>query len=196
MFKGLFLALCFLFSFGKAFGQRETYAKISFGRAFFSEFRGYAISVDISKNLLKSPITAANKLLLGGELLHEYGRSLPQDTYDQTIKFSSTQLWAKMAYYPFGGFFRGFNIQAGPSLGYAYHSFITPQHYYNAQTQQHLFTYATSSRNKQTLGYRVSWGVEFNVGSRFITGFRMDFADSEDNAEISTLLGLKLGIKL
>jgi hypothetical protein len=196
MLQKLFFTCCFCVLFGSAFGQKETYVKVSTGRVFFSEFKGYAVSADLSKNLLKLPITAVNKLLVGGELLHEQGRQVPEDNYQQTIKFSSTQLWAKVAYYPFDGFFKGFNIQVGPSLGYAYRSTITPQHKYNPQTQQYSTIYITSSHNRQMIGYRVSWGMEFKINSRFLTGFRMDFADSEDNGEISTLLGLKFGMRL
>lgn len=49
--------------------------------------------------------------------------------------------------------------------------------------------------NGFTYGYRVSTGIEFDVSKKLLAGFRLDFSNNNEG-EINTLAGIKLGLKL
>jgi hypothetical protein len=179
--------------------------KMSGGRVSFGtgDFLGYSFSFEAGKNIIKKPSFALNQLLLSGEFIFENGVKNPviqnptsEEFFSKTFRHvSSTSLWAKISYYPFKKIIPGFNIQIGPTVGYSYRSTESRASRLvdisgNSVRQSILFF-----DNGFTIGYRISTGIEFNITKRLLIGFRLDFANNNES-EINTLAGLKLGIKL
>lgn len=178
--------------------NNEYFLKLSGGHATFGsgDFFGYSVSLDASKNVIKTPSFALNKLLIGAELVFENGvKNPPVNSINSFYHVSSTILWAKASYYPFNKLVKGLNIEVGPTLGYSYRS---------QEGGFHLYTDALGNvkrdskiifNNGVTYGYRISASLEFDIGKRILVGPRVDWSNNNE-AEINTLLGLKLGVKL
>ena len=90
---------------------------------------------------------------------------------------------------------KGFNIQAGPVFGYSSRS--------TEQRASRVVDILGNSVRQSTLtfnngfvfGYRISTGIEFDLNRRLQAGFRLDFSNNNE-AEINTLAGLSVGIRL
>lgn len=206
--KCLFLLTIFTSFLFTSFSQtntRQFYHKLSGGRVSFGtgDFFGYSVSYEASKNVIRKPSFALNRLLLGGELIFENGVKNPvidNPTFGDFIgstfhHVSSTILWAKASYYPFNKIIRGFNIQAGPTFGYSYRSTESRSSRIVQPNGQATRSSTLSFDNGFTVGYRISTGIEFNVSKKFLTGFRLDFSNNND-ADVNTLLGVKIGLRL
>lgn len=141
--------------------------------------------------------------MLGAELLFENGVKNPVVQNPTIGEFFSTsfqhvstsQLWIKGIYYPFGKIVKGFNIQVGPTLGYSYRS-------NEARATRVVDVIGNSVRestlkfdNGFTIGYRISTGIQFDLNRKLQAGFRLDFSNNNEG-EINTLAGLSLGLKL
>lgn len=208
MRKYVFILLFSLFTF-PSFSQSpklpNTWLRLSGGSVSFGtgDFMGYSFGVGLLKNVVKKPKPGLNKLLVGGELLFESGVKNPviqnptqEEFFAKTFRHtSSTSLWAKAGYYPFKKIIKGFNIQAGPVIGYSSRS--TEQRasrvvdiFGNAVRQSTL-----TFNNSFVFGYRISTGIEFDLSCRLQAGFRLDFSNNNE-AEINTLAGLSVGIIL
>lgn len=184
---------------------KSYYLKLSCGRVSFGtgDFLGYSLSFDVSKNIIKKSSFALNKLLFGGELFFENGVKNPVVQNPTTEQFfsntfghvSSSILWAKVSYYPFNKIISGFNIQAGPIMGYSYRSTESRASRVVDASGQSTRLSTLSFDNGFTYGYRISTGFEFNISKKFLFGFRLDWANNT-KGEINTLAGIKAGIKL
>ena len=192
-------------TFSQTNSNKDIYLKLSGGQVSFGsgDFLGYSFSFDASKNLIKRPSFALDKLLVGGELFFENGVKNPiiqnptlGEFFSKTFQHvSSTVLWTKVSYYPFKKIIKGFNIQVGPTVGYSYRS--TEE---RARRTVDILGQATRLstlyfNNNFTYGYRISTGIEFNVTKKLLTGFRLDFSNNNE-AEINTLAAIKIGVKL
>jgi hypothetical protein len=208
MKKSVFTIIFLLFisfAFSQSNSTKELFLKLSGGRVNFGtgDILGYSILIEAGKNVKKKPSFALSKLLIGGELIFEQGVRNPvvEDPtggqfFSQTFyHVSNTNLWPKISYYPFNKIIKGFNIQLGPTIGYAYRS-------EEKRASRIVDPGGTSTRtstlgfnNGFTVGYRISTGIEFNIGKKMLTGLRLDFSNNNE-AEINTLAGLKIGIRL
>jgi hypothetical protein len=201
----ILLSLTGIVTFSQTNSNKNVYLKLSGGQVSFGtgDFLGYSFSFDASKNILKKSSFALDKLLLGGELIFESGVKNPvihnpteEQFFSKTFHHvSSTVLWTKISYYPFKKIIKGFNIQIGPTAGYSYRST-------EERASRIVNALGESTRlstlifdNGFTYGYRISTGIEFNLNKNLLTGFRLDFSNNNE-AEINTLAGIKLGIKL
>lgn len=205
--KRIFLSLFFCTALITSFSQTKPLTvelKLSAGRVSFGtgDFLGYSLSFDASKNIVKKPSFGLSKLLLGGELIFENGVKNPvvlNPTPDEFLQsfhhVSSTILWTKVSYYPFNKIINGFNIQVGPTVGYSSRS---------SESGAKLVVDALGqSRRQSTLaydngfivGYRISTGFEIYITKKMLVGVRVDFSNNNE-AEINTLAGLKVGIKI
>ena len=197
-------ALFFLTSFSQTRQTKDWYIKLSGGRVSFGtgDFLGYSFSFEASKNIIKTPKIALAKLLIGGEIIFENGVKNPviqnptiEEFLSKTFRHtSSTILWTKISYYPFKKIINGFNIQVGPTIGHSYRSTESmASRVVGPSGSVRLST--LSFDNGFTYGYRISTGFEFNINKRILSGLRLDFSNNNDG-EINTLAGLKLGIRL
>lgn len=190
--------------FSQSNSNKDVYLKLSGGHVSFGsgDFLGYSISIEASKNIIKKPSFPLDRLLLGGELFFENGVNNPVVNNPAPAQFftsfqhaSSTILWAKASYYPFRKIIPGFNIQIGPTVGYSYRSMEESV----ALTADVFGRYTRHSKlyfdNGFTYGYRISSGIEFMISKRLLTGLRMDFSNNNE-AEINTMVGIKMGVKL
>jgi len=199
------LTFLFIVSFSQTNVKKEYYFKLSGGRVAFGsgDFLGYSFLIDASKNVIKKPSFALNKLLLGGELIFENGTKNPvvqnptiDEFFSKTFQdVSSTILWTKISYYPFKKIISGFNIQVGPTFGYSYRSREREARRTVDLLGQSTRLSTLSFNNGFMYGYRISTGMEFSISKKLLTGFRLDFSNNNE-AEINTLAGLKLGLKL
>lgn len=173
---------------------------VSFGTG---DFLGYGLGIDLSKNVITKAKPGLNKLMLGAELLFENGVKNPVVQNPTIGEFFSTsfqhvstsQLWIKGSYYPFGKIVKGFNIQVGPTLGYSYRSTES-----RATRVVDVFGNAVREStlkfdNGFFVGYRISTGMQFDLNRKLQAGFRLDFSNNNEG-EINTLAGLSVGISL
>ncbi|MEO6684049.1 MAG: hypothetical protein ABIN48_14600 [Ginsengibacter sp.] len=193
------LLSCFVFFAKSQIKQSNEYLlKLSGGHVTFGsgDFFGYSVSLDASKNVIKNPSFALNKLLIGAELIFDNGvKNPPISSINSFYHVSSTVLWPKASYYPFNKLLSGLNIQLGPTIGYSYRS---------QEGGFHLYTDALGNLQRDSkiifdnghiYGYRISASLEFNISKKFFIGPRVDWSNNNE-AEINTLLGLGLGLKL
>lgn len=208
MRKNVLILLFTFFSlsvFGQSSQSSETILRLSGGRVSFGtgDFLGYGLGLDLSKNVIAKAKPGLNKLMLGAELLFENGVKNPVVQNPTIGEFFSTsfqhvstsQLWIKGSYYPFGKIVRGFNIQVGPTFGYSYRSS-------ESRATRVVDVFGNSVRestlkfdNGFTIGYRISTGLQFDLSRKLQAGFRLDFSNNNEG-EINTLAGLSLGLKL
>jgi len=208
MRKNILILLFALFTF-PSFSQSPklpgSFLRLSGGSVSFGtgDFMGYSFGVGLLKNVIRQPRTGLDKLLVGGELIFESGVKNPviqnptqEEFFAKTFRHtSSTLLWAKAGYYPFKKIVKGFNIQAGPVIGYSSRS--------TEQRASRVVDILGNSVRQSTLtfnngfvfGYRISTGIEFDLSRRLHAGFRLDFSNNNE-AEINTLAGLSVGIIL
>ena len=157
---------------------------------------GYSILIDVSKNVIRKPSFGMDRLLIGAELIFENGvKNPPIRSINSFRHLSSTILWPKASWFPLQNWGRGFNIQIGPTVGYSYRSMEGAR----SITTNILGEFVRSSQilydNGMTYGYRISTGFEFEISNKIITGIRVDWSNNNE-AEINTLLGLKIGVNL
>ncbi len=183
---------------------KEVYLKLSGGHVSFGsgDFLGYSILMEVSKNLIKNPSPGINKLLLGGELIFENGVNNPvvhnptlSQFFTTFYHVSSSNLWAKLSYHPFGKIAGAFNVQVGPTIGYSKRSMES-----GAMRTVDIMGRATrysvlSYDNGVTYGYRISTGLEFALSRSLLAGLRIDFANNNEG-EINTMLGARFGLRL
>ena len=201
----IFFALLSFQSFSQTANSKNTYLKLSGGRVSFGtgDFLGYSFAFDASKNVIKKSNWGLAKLLLGGEFIFENGVKNPviqNPTFEEFIgktfqHTSNAIVWTKASYYPLKKIVKGFNIQVGPTFGYSYRS---------TESQARRVVNASGNSVRQSIllfdngfivGYRISTGIEFDITKKFLAGFRLDFSNN-NQAEINTLAGLKVGYKL
>jgi hypothetical protein len=208
MKKLLFLtvfSLALFTSYCQSKNTKDIYQKLSAGRVSFGtgDFLGYSIAYEASKNLIKKPSFALNKLLAGVELIFENGTKNPVVHNPSTENFvnvtfnhvSSTILWPKASYYPLNKILPGFNIQAGPTIGYSNRSSEAKASLIVGPAGESTRTSTLFYKNGVIYGYRISAGIEFNISKKLLTGFRLDFSNNNE-AEINTLMGLKVGLRM
>lgn len=203
------LILLFTFFIFPCFSQStklpDTWLRLSGGSVSFGtgDFMGYSFGVGLLKNVIRQPRPGLDKLLVGGEFLFENGVKNPviqnptqEEFFAKTFRHTtSTLLWAKAGYYPFRKIVKGFNIQAGPVIGYSSRS--TEERasrvveIFGNSVRQSTLTF----NNGFVFGYRISTGMEFDLSHRLQVGVRLDFSNNNE-AEINTLAGVSLGIKL
>lgn len=191
--------------FSQSTKQSNTFLRLSGGSVSFGtgDFMGYSFGVGLLKNVIRQPRPGLDKLLVGGEFLFENGVKNPviqnptqEEFFAKTFRHTtSTLLWAKAGYYPFRKIVKGFNIQAGPVIGYSSRS--TEERasrvvdIFGNSVRQSTLTF----NNGFVFGYRISTGMEFDLSHRLQVGVRLDFSNNNE-AEINTLAGVSLGIKL
>ena len=200
-----FFASILIQSFSQTVQTKNTYLKLSGGRVSFGtgDFLGYSLAFDISRNVINKSRWGLDKLLLGGEFIFENGVKNPiiqnptfEEFISKTFRHTSNAIfWTKASYYPFKKIVKGFNIQVGPTFGYSYRS---------TESQARRIVDASGNSVRQSIllfdngfivGYRISTGIEFDITRKFQAGIRLDFSNNNE-AEINTLAGLKIGIKL
>lgn len=191
--------------FSQSSKSQGTILRLSGGSVSFGtgDFLGYGFGLDLSKNVISKAKPGLNKLLLGAELLFENGVKNPIVQNPTIGEFFSTsfqhvstsQLWIKGSYYPFGKIVKGFNIQIGPTVGYSYRS-------NEARAARRVDVLGNAVRestlqfdNGFTIGYRISTGLQFELNHKLQAGFRLDFSNNNEG-EINTLAGLSMGLKL
>lgn len=199
-----FFNLLFLASSAQEKLNKDTYATLSGGRVTFGtgDVFGYSFAVEASKNMIKKSKPGLDKLLLGGELIFESGTKNPvidnptsEQFFEKSFRHTAnTIFWPKISYYPFAKAIPGFNIQLGPTIGYSQRS--------SEQRAQRVGNVGEFTRistlqfdNDFVYGYRISTGIDIPISNKYSTGFRVDWSNNNDG-DINTLLGLKLGIKL
>lgn len=210
MRNALFITTCLFLFFTTATAQSIQTAKdwyfklsggsVSFGSGVFET--GVGIGIDVSKNIVKNPSAGLGKLLLGGELLFEQGVNSPEMGYisSQTIALntfghvSATTLWPKVSYHPFHKTLIGFNIQAGPTVGYTFSSREGTSSYITSPGGGYYRSGTVVYEHGFRVGYRISSGYEFAIGKKWMAGARVDFSNTQ-KGEINTLLGLKTGVR-
>lgn len=202
-----FFLLVFALSSTVAFNQTSVpqyYLKLSGGKVSFGtgDVLGFWVGVEASKSLLKKPVTAVNKLLLGAEVSFENGVRTAQ-TYNPSVEdfyfqrfyqVSNTSLNPKLSYYPFGGFAKGFHIAAGPVLTYSIQSKevqATRVGNTNGSFRSSVLAYDEGL----LAGYRLGAGFEVHLGRKVLAGLRADFSNYA-NGDINTSAGLKVGLGL
>lgn len=208
MNKRIFFTATLFFSlsvFSQSSKPAETILRLSGGSVSFGtgDFLGYGLGIDLSKNVIAKAKPGLNKLMLGAEFLFENGVKNPVVQNPTIGEFFSTsfqhvstsQLWIKGSYYPFGKIVKGFNIQVGPTLGYSYRS-------NEARATRVVDVFGNAVRestlkfdNGFTVGYRISTGLQFDLNRKLQAGFRLDFSNNNEG-EINTLAGLSMGLKL
>lgn len=142
------------------------------------------------------------KLLLGGELLFEQAASSPKmgeitnDDFPQTgfSQVSAATIWPKVSYHPFRKTLIGFNIQAGPTVGYTFSSHENTASYISLPGGGYFRSGTIAYNHGFRIGYRISSGYEFAIGKLWMAGARVDFSNTQ-KGEINTLLGLKTGVR-
>lgn len=185
---------------GKKFYLKLSCGQVSFGTG---DFLGYSFGVEASKDVLKKTSFALGKLLIGGELIFENGVKNPvlqnpsaDQFFSKTFNHvSNTVLWTKISYYPLRKFLSGFNIQLGPAIAYSYRSTEQSARRTVDASGQATRISTLYFNNDFSYGYRISTGIEFNIGKKYLTGFRLDFSNN-NIGEINTLVGIKAGVKL
>lgn len=176
---------------------------VSFGTGVLDQT--YGVGFDVSKNVVKHPGFGMGRLLLGGEFLFEQGVSSPkmgllsptdaQGPFTSFYHVSASTLWPKVSYYPFAKTFAGFNVQAGPTIGYTYFSRqISSSLILDPPTGGAFRRVALDYDHGVRVGYRISTGYEFAIGKKWLAGFRADFSNTQ-KGEINTMLGAKAGIR-
>jgi hypothetical protein len=201
----ILLALISLQSFSQTPNSKNTYLKFSGGRVSFGtgDFLGYSFAFDVSKNVVKKSNWGLDKLLIGGEFIFENGVKNPviqNPTFDEFISktfrhTSNAIVWTKASYYPFKKIVKGFNIQVGPTFGYSYRSTESQARRVVDALGNSVRQSILSFDNGFIVGYRISTGVEFDITKKLQAGFRLDFSNN-NQAEINTLAGLKIGFRL
>jgi hypothetical protein len=201
----LIFALISISAFSQSSQSSETILRLSGGRVNFGsgDILGYGLGIDLSKNVIAKAKPGLNKLMLGAEMLFENGVKNPIVQNPTIGEFFSTsfqhvstsQLWIKGSYYPFGKIVKGFNIQVGPTVGYSYRS-------NEARSARRVDVFGNAVRestlqfdNGFTIGYRISTGLQFDLNHKLQAGFRLDFSNNNEG-EINTLAGLSMGLKL
>ena len=200
-----FLASTLLQSFSQTAHTKNTYFKLSGGRVVFGtgDFFGYSFAFDISRNVINKSRWGLDKLLLGGEFIFENGVNNPvvqnptlEEFLSETFQHvSSAIVWAKASYYPIKKIVKGFNIQVGPTFGYSYRSTESRASRVVDAEGNSVRESTLSFDNGFWVGYRISTGIEFDITKKFLAGFRLDFSNNNEG-EINTLAGLKVGVKL
>lgn len=190
---------------GGAQPGNNLYLRLSGGHMSFGtgDYTGYAIGLEVSKNVIAKPRWGLARLLPGGEILFEHGVKKPvidnptvSQFFSSTFRHTSgTILWGKAAWYPFPRYVKGFHIQAGPTLGY-----------FNRSAEQRAMRVVDATGNATrhsvlsfdngfAVGYRISTGIDWDIRRQWIAGFRLDFANNT-KGEINTLAGVRTGIRL
>jgi hypothetical protein len=182
----------------------DKYLKLSAGKVFFGtgDIPGFFIAIEASKNIIKKPQAFLNRLVIGGEFSFENGVNNPvienptQEEFLQKIfdHNSTSVLTAKLSYYPFGSFLRGFNIAIGPSFGYLFHSFEKRAELVSYSPTEFRRMSELGFDNRFIFGYLVSAGFEYDIFKKFLLGFRLDFS-SYNNGDINTMIGGKFGYR-
>lgn len=184
--------------------QNHYHIKLSAGSLSFGtgDFRGFSALAEVSANLIAHPSPGLAGLYAGGELIFENGSKNPviqnptqEEFFSKTFyHVSSTIIWAKISYYPFQKLISGFNIQAGPSIGYSYRS---------SETRASRVTDAAGSVRLSTLsfdnsinyGYRVAVSYDFLVAKKIMAVLRVDYSNN-NKGEINLLAGAGIGLRL
>lgn len=203
MKKILILLPCFLFTL-ISFCQKKNTISLTAGRISFGtgDFFGYAANVEYTKRLNASK-SLLKHLSIGAELSFENGDKEPKvvnptmQEFFGTTYYSTTNivLTPKIIYYPFNKTFaKGFNITAGPSIGYTNQNReFQSAYFYDPNTQTSIRRSYLEYINEVIFGYRITAGYEWAF-KRILTGARLDF-HSYSNGDINTLIALKAGYR-
>lgn len=164
--------------------------------------KGIWTSVDGAETIRLRSHTLIHKLTIGGEIYFEngadkatvYNPTPSQFIEDRYYHESNTGLTAKISYYPFGGFMKGFHISAGPLLVYSIRTYEK-----RAEIIQYSPTLAIrmselGSDNKLLGGYRITTGYDIYIKKHWLAGIRADFLQYHDR-DLNSLLGLKAGYR-
>lgn len=183
--------------------KKDIYVSLASGRVSFGsgDMLGYAILLDASKNIVKKPSIGKNKFLVGAALIYEQGVKNPvvqnptgEQFFSKTFyHVSATTIWPKIAYHPFGGFAKGFQIQTGPTLSYSNRSQEVRASRVIDPNGESVRTSTLFFNNGVAVGYRVSLGLDVNITPNFFMGIRADFSGNTE-AELNTFGGIKAGI--
>jgi hypothetical protein len=179
-------------------------AKLSAGRVLFGtgDIPGYGINIEGARSLSRQPEDAPNRLLVGVELSFENGAKRPvveNPTTEQYLaksfaQVSNSVITGKITWYPFRSVLSGFNIAAGPSVGYMHYvrdaSYHRREIYPGYVRREAILTYSDAV----LFGYRISAGYELRVSKKVLLGIRADFANY-DNGDINTLAAGKFGFR-
>lgn len=202
------LSLFLLFSpASRVHAQPKTpvYGKLSVGRFVVGhgDIPAYSITIELSKNVLQRRRRLMEQLQLGAEFSFEAGAENPTVNNPTVYNFyhrsfyqvSYASFTPKATWYPFSGFFKGFNIAAGVSVAYTLQSF---------EARASAIVYAPGVVIRMTqldydngwlIGYRVSAGYEFFFRKKkWLAGFRVDVT-GYSNADVNAIPAVKVGYR-
>ncbi len=142
-----------------------------------------------------------NRLLLGVEANFEHGvrnivalNPTPEEFLRSFRHVSNMLLFPKLTYYPFKGVAQGFNIAAGPSVGYSYQSHESQWSGQPTASGDYIRYSVLTNSNTWLLGFRISTGYEWLLTSKVLAGARLDFSNYT-NGDINTLAAVKVGLR-
>ena len=146
--------------------------------------------------------TFYRKLSIGGELYFENDADsatvinpTAQQFMHETINHeSNTGLVAKLIYYPFGGFMRGFHVAAGPLIVYSLRTYEKRAQLIQYSPTLSIRMSEMTSDRKLLAGYRITAGYDIYFSKYCLAGIRADFLQYHDR-DLNSLLGLKVGYR-
>jgi len=163
---------------------------------------GIWTGVDAAKTVPLHSRTLLHKLTIGGEVYFENGAD-KATVYDPTpsqfieaqyYHESNTGFTAKISYYPFGGFMKGFHIAAGPLLVYSIRTYEKRAQLIQYSPDLSIRMSELGSDNKLLGGYRITTGYDIYFQKHWLAGVRADFLQYHER-DLNSLLALKAGYR-
>lgn len=163
---------------------------------------GIWTGIDFSKMLSTKQEKFLQKLTVGGELYFEngadkatiYNPTPEQFVHDRYYHESNTGITAKLTYYPFGGFLKGFHIAAGPLLVYSIRTYEKRAQLIQYSPSLSIRMVELGSDNKLLPGYRLTTGYDIYFAKKWLAGVRIDFLQYHDR-DLNGLWAGKVGYR-
>jgi len=163
---------------------------------------GIWTGIDFSKMLSTKQEKFLQKLTVGGELYFEngadkatiYNPTPEQFVHDRYYHESNTGITAKLTYYPFGGFLKGFHIAAGPLLVYSIRTYEKRAQLIQYSPSLSIRMVELGSDNKLLPGYRLTTGYDIFFAKKWLAGVRIDFLQYHDR-DLNGLWAGKVGYR-
>jgi len=141
-------------------------------------------------------------LRIGGELYFEsgadkaaiYNPTPEQFMHDRYYHESNTGLTAKVSYYPFNGFMRGFHVSAGSLLVYSIRTYEKRAELIQYSPSLSIRMAELGSDDKLLPGYRLTTGYDIYFAKKWLAGVRVDFLQYHDR-DLNTLWAGKVGYR-
>jgi len=164
--------------------------------------KGIWVATGFEKKLSSSTKKFSRKLFAGGELYFEndtdsvtvVNPTAQQFMHEGFNHESNTGLVAKLIFYPFGGFMRGFHVAAGPLIVYSLRTYEKRAQLIQYSPTLSIRMSEMTSDKKLLAGYRITAGYDIYFSNHCLAGVRADFLQYHDR-DLNSLLGLKVGYR-